>query len=46
MVVNYRDKEFYNIATWAQCYKTLYRGNLPPFYGHTIILCYKTLVLQ
>ncbi len=28
-------------ATWAQCYKTFYRGNLLPFHGHTITLCYK-----
>jgi len=26
---------------WAQCYKTLYRGNLLPFHGPTLILCYK-----
>jgi hypothetical protein len=26
---------------WAQCYKTFYSGNLLPFHGHTIILCYK-----
>jgi hypothetical protein len=25
----------------AQCYKTFYRSNLPPFHGHIIILCYK-----
>jgi hypothetical protein len=25
----------------GQCYKTFYRGNLPPFHGHTVILCYK-----
>jgi hypothetical protein len=25
----------------AQCHKTFYRGNLPPFHGNTIILCYK-----
>jgi hypothetical protein len=31
---------FYNIGPWAQCYKTLYRGKLPPFHGNTIILCY------
>ncbi len=29
----------------GQCYKTFYRGNLPPFHGHNIILCYKTLLL-
>ncbi len=28
-------------TTWAQCYKTFYRGNLLPFRGHTVILCYK-----
>ncbi len=27
--------------TWAQCYKTFYHGNLLPFHGHTVILCYK-----
>jgi hypothetical protein len=26
---------------WAQCYKTVYRSNLPPFHGNTLILCYK-----
>ncbi len=38
-VVNYR--VFYNIGTWAQCYKTFYQGNLPPFHGHTVILCFE-----
>ncbi len=28
-------------VTWAQCYKTFYPGNLPPFHGGTVILCYK-----
>ncbi len=32
---------FYNIGPRAQCYKTFYHGYLPPFHGHTIILCYK-----
>jgi hypothetical protein len=30
--------------SWAQCYKTLYRGLLPPFHGNTIILCYKAIL--
>jgi hypothetical protein len=36
----------YNILepTRGQCCKTFYRGNLPPFHGHTVILCYKTLL--
>jgi hypothetical protein len=25
------------------CYKTFCRGNLPPFHGNTVILCYKAL---
>jgi hypothetical protein len=41
--VNYDCKKFYNIETQVQCYKTFYHSNLPPFHGHTIILCYKTL---
>ncbi len=32
---------FYNIGTWAQYYKTFYHGNLPPFHGHAVFLCYK-----
>jgi len=28
-------------AIWAQCYKTFYHSNLPPFHGYTIILCHK-----
>ncbi len=28
-------------GTRAQCYETFYCGNLSPFHGHTIILCYK-----
>jgi hypothetical protein len=31
--------------TRGQCYKTFYRGNLPPFHGNTIILCYKAILL-
>jgi len=27
--------------TSGQCYKTFYHGNLLPFHGNTIILCYK-----
>ncbi len=30
--------------TWGQCYKTFYRGNLLPFHGNTIILCYKAIL--
>jgi hypothetical protein len=30
--------------TWGQCYKTFYRGNLPPFHGNTVILCYKAIL--
>jgi hypothetical protein len=29
---------------WGQCYKNFYRGNLPPFHGNTIILCYKAIL--
>ncbi len=28
----------------AQCYKTFYHGNLLPFHGNTIILCYKAIL--
>jgi hypothetical protein len=38
---NYSGKEFYTIGHWAQFYKTFCFGNLPPFHGHTVILCYK-----
>ncbi len=27
-----------------QCYKTFYHGNLLPFQGNTVILCYKTTI--
>jgi hypothetical protein len=30
--------------TRGQCYKTFYHGNLLPFLGNTIILCYKALL--
>jgi hypothetical protein len=33
-------------ATWGQCYKTFYRGNLPPFDGIADILFYKTSLLH
>ncbi len=33
--------QFPVLESWAQCYKTFYHSNLPPFHGHTIILCYK-----
>ncbi len=33
-----------NAATWDQCYKTFYCGNLPPFHGNTVILCFKARV--
>ncbi len=26
------------------CYKTFYRGNLPPFHSNTVILCYKAII--
>ncbi len=29
LIVSDKGKKFYNIDTWAQCYKTFYRGNLP-----------------
>ncbi len=28
----------------GQCYKTFYHGNLLPFHGKTIILCYKSYI--
>jgi hypothetical protein len=40
-----RMKPVFMFAIFSQCYKTFYHGNLPPFPGHTIILCYKTLLL-
>ncbi len=30
--------------TRGQCYKTFYHGNLLPFHGNTIILCYKAIL--
>ncbi len=39
--VNTAKGEELNGELWTQCYKTFYRCNLPPFHGHTIILCYK-----
>ncbi len=35
---------FYKIGPWSQCYKTFYHGNLPPFHGDTVILCYKAIL--
>ena len=35
---------FYNIVPTAQCYKTFYRSNLPPFHGNSVILCYKAIL--
>jgi hypothetical protein len=29
---------------WGQCYKTFYHGNLLPFHGNTIILCYQAIL--
>jgi hypothetical protein len=29
---------------WGQCYKTFHHGNLPPFHGNSIILCYKDML--
>ncbi len=37
-------KKLYSIGTRGQCYKTFYRGNLLPFHGNTIILCYKAIL--
>jgi hypothetical protein len=28
----------------GQCYKTFYRGNLPPLHVNTIVLCYKAIL--
>jgi hypothetical protein len=39
--VRYEPKLF---AIRCQCYKTFYRGNLPPFHGNSIILCYKHIL--
>jgi hypothetical protein len=36
-----KKKKFYVTDSRGQCYKTFYCGNLPPFHGNTIILCYK-----
>ncbi len=27
-----------------QCYKKIYRGNLPPFHCNNVILCYKVIL--
>jgi hypothetical protein len=32
------------VGSWYKSYKTVYRGNLPPFHGNTIILCYKAVL--
>ncbi len=37
MLHHQQQKMFSSIDTWAQCYKTFYQGNLPPFHGHTIM---------
>ncbi len=39
-------KKFRVRLTKGQCYKTFYHSNLMPFHGHTVILCYKTLLLR
>jgi hypothetical protein len=33
-----------NFDTRGQCYKAFYRGNLLPFQGNTVILCYKAIL--
>jgi hypothetical protein len=33
-------------ATWGQGYVTFYRGNLLPFHGNTVILCFKSILPQ
>ena len=35
---------FDEVTARAQCYKTFYHGNLLPFHGHTVILCYKAIL--
>jgi hypothetical protein len=43
--VNYDRKKIFNIMTRDLCYKTFYCGNLPPFHGNSIILCYILYIL-
>ncbi len=31
-------------APWGHFYKTFYHGNLPSFYGNTVILCYNAIL--
>ncbi len=38
------DQEIHLRITRCQCHKTFYRGNLPPFHGNTVILCYKAIL--
>ncbi len=39
-----KKKKFYVTDSMGQCYKTFYWGNLPPFHGNTVILCYKAIL--
>jgi hypothetical protein len=36
---------FYNIGSWGQSYTAFYHGNLLPFHGIVVILCYKPILL-
>jgi hypothetical protein len=40
-----RNNCFFIFQSWCQCYKTFYCGNLLPFQGNTLILCYKMILL-
>ncbi len=42
LIISNKGNKFYNIDTKGQCYETFYHGNLPPFDGIAVILCYKT----
>ncbi len=33
-----------HVTTWGQSYKTFYHGNVLPFHGNAIILCYKAIL--
>jgi hypothetical protein len=35
---------FGRVKSWGKCYKTFYRGNLPPFHGNIVILYYKAIL--
>ncbi len=41
--INMIPKVLREMTIMAQCYKTFYCDNLPPFHGNAVILCYKAI---